>query len=309
MKTLSPVLFIIFNRMNTTKEVFAEIQKAKPPRLYIASDGPRIHKENETAIVNEIRSYVLDNINWDCDVHTLFREQNLSCGQSVKGAIDWFFEAEEYGIVLEDDVKPNGSFFKFCDELLLRYKDDDRVGLISGNNHINFAPHNDSYTFSRFFSTWGWASWRRAWKNMDIDMHWFQTPYKNSIIRNMGYTQQSVLRWEKNINDIVTKKINAWDFQWVFSLSAQNQLCIFPACNLVANIGFGEDATHTFGEAKEEFLQQSELSFPLIHPDYIVPNPEFEILYEKNQTTIAPLWKRMIPIAIKQYIKRLLGRQ
>ena len=143
------VLFVVFNRLDTTKQVFKAIREAKPPRLYIASDGARETKDGEEQIVKNVREYITSHIDWECEVKTLFREKNLSCGPSVKNAIDWFFQHEECGIILEDDTVPNMSFFRYCEELLIKYKDDTRIGMISGNNHINFIPETDSYLFSK----------------------------------------------------------------------------------------------------------------------------------------------------------------
>jgi GR25 family glycosyltransferase involved in LPS biosynthesis len=153
------VLFLIVNRLNTIRQVFAEIKKAKPPRLYIASDGARDDVESETQKVKDVRDFVVDNIDWDCEVKTLFRDGNLGCGLSVKSSIDWFFKQEEMGIILEDDCVPNESFFRFCEELLIKYEADDRVGMISGNNHISYQPNLDSYLFSRYKGCWGWATY------------------------------------------------------------------------------------------------------------------------------------------------------
>lgn len=301
------ILFIVFNRLDTTKQVFKAIKEAKPLRLYIASDGARKTKNGEEQIVKDIREYITSNIDWNCEVKTLFRKENLSCGISVKQAIDWFFDNEKMGIILEDDVLPNSSFFRFSEELLIKYQDDDRIGMISGNNHINFNDFGgDSYVFSKFAYTWGWATWQRAWVNMDLEMNWENTNFKNSIISNMGYTTKSEIHWKNNIEAIKKKKVNAWDYQWFLSLSSQNQLCIFPQYNLVANIGFGDGATHTFGEPKQEYIKQRELSFPLIHPRYVLPLKKFEEIYEKLQIKLPVFWKKIIPQPIKNFIKNFL---
>jgi hypothetical protein len=141
------VLFLVFNRLDVTKQVFQAIRQAKPPRLYIAADGARKNKEGEAAKVIAVRDHVLESIDWDCEVKTLFREENLGCKYAVSGAIDWFFEQEEMGIILEDDCLPSQSFFWFCEELLLRYKGDMRVGHIAGYNHFPGRVTASSYFF------------------------------------------------------------------------------------------------------------------------------------------------------------------
>jgi hypothetical protein len=272
--------------------------------LYIACDGPR--DENETGTIEEVRNYILSSIDWNCEVKTLFREKNLSCGPAVKQAIDWFFEQEEMGIILEDDVVPAQSFFPYCEELLLRYKDDSRIGMISGNNHVGFPPIPDSYIFSKFKWTWGWATWRRAWEKMDFDLLALQSDYRESIIRNMGYNRLCYTYWLNVIESIRQHRVNTWDYQWFISLGTQNQLCIFPCVNLVSNIGFGIDATHCFGETPERFLYRDEIKFPLFHPLYILPNYEFEKIFQSVMLPGFSKLKKIIPRNIKKLIKFIL---
>lgn len=151
------VLFLVFNRPDTTKQVFEAIRKAKPPRLYVAADGPRLNRAGEEEKVKAVREYLMDNIDWSCEVKTLFRQENLGCKYAVSGAITWFFEHEEMGIILEDDCLPSQSFFWFCEELLNRYNNDTRIFLISGFNSINKWKNNSfDYLFSYYGSIWGW---------------------------------------------------------------------------------------------------------------------------------------------------------
>ncbi|MDR1895704.1 MAG: hemolysin hemolytic protein [Prevotellaceae bacterium] len=302
----TPILFLLFNRLDTTKQVFNAIRQIKPTRLYIACDGPRDGREGEKEKIEEIRKYVISNIDWKCNVKTLFREKNLSCGPAVKQAIDWFFEHEEMGIIFEDDTLPEESFFSYCEELLIRYQNDDRIGMISGNNHVGFSLINDSYVFSKFKWTWGWATWRRAWKNMDFNLLCLESNYKDSIITNMGYDKNSYNHWKRNIDAINHQYVNTWDYHWFLSLSAQNQMCIFPRVNLVSNIGFGEDATHCVNDAPERYTRTGKLDFPLCHPQYILPNYEFEKMYQQVMIPKPSGLKRFIPAKIKHLIKILL---
>lgn len=289
----TPILLIAFNRLDTTKQVFNSIRRQKPNHLYISSDGPRTHIPEESNKINELRDYLLKNIDWNCQVKKLFHSENKGCGPAVNEAISWVFSHEEKCIILEDDTLPDDSFYKFCDELLEKYKSDDRIGLISGNNHIGFKPENDSYIFSKFKFTWGWATWRRAWENMDCDMKFLKSS-KDSIVSNMGYKEESAEIWNKKIEDLNHNRVNTWDYQWFLSLSAQNQLTIFPSKNLVANIGFGDNATHTTGMAPDSFTQKHEIKFPLKHPEYIVPNINFEKKYENIMVFTRPLWKKLL---------------
>ena len=160
------VLFLVFNRLDTTKQVFETIRQAKPQRLYIAADGARASRVGEAAQVQAVRDYVTSHVDWECEVKTLFREQNLGCKYAVSSAIAWFFENEEMGIILEDDCLPDPTFFNFCQELLARYRHDQRIGVISGDNfQFGHRRNDDSYYFSKYVHIWGWATWRDRWVN------------------------------------------------------------------------------------------------------------------------------------------------
>ena len=167
----SAVLFVIFNRPETTARVFEAIRSARPPRLYVAADGPRTSRSGEADRCRLVRE-IASRVDWTCELHTLFREANLGCKLGVSGAIDWFFQSETEGIILEDDVVPLASFFGLCDELLETYRDDPKVFAVSGCNLVSsvYRP-NHSYFFSRYCHVWGWATWRRAWEHYDVPMN------------------------------------------------------------------------------------------------------------------------------------------
>jgi|CXWL01.1.fsa_nt_gi hypothetical protein len=302
------VLLVVFTRLATTEKVFNAIRGVRPPRLYIASDGPRENRIGEKEKVCQVREQILSGVDWDCEIKTLFREKNIGCGPGVNNAIDWFFEHEEMGIILEDDTVPDPSFFYFCQELLIRYKDDQRIGMISGNNHVSSFSTNESYIFSKFKWTWGWATWRRSWLNQDINLQVLETSYGKSVISNMGHSRKSIKHWEHNIDCINKRSVSAWDYQWFLSLSAQNQLGIFPSTNLVANIGFGEDATHCSGDAPEKLTQTSPMGFPLRHPQYILPNIDFDTKYEHENVYVGAILNKIVPTPIKSLIKFFLRR-
>lgn len=299
-----PILLIVFNRIDTTKQVLNSIKNIQPSKLYFASDGGRNKQENK--IVNTVRDYVLENINWKCEIKTLFQEINKGCGSNIKASIDWFFCNEEMGIILEDDCLPNESFYFYCEELLNKYKNDKRIGMISGNNHLNYVMSDYSYLFSKFYWTWGWATWKRAWTNMDYDMSWNKTTFKKSILKNMGLGKKSYNYWITNIKKLEQKTVDAWDWQWFLSLGSQNQLSIVPKFNLVSNIGFGEGATHTNIDPKNEYIIKHEINLPLKHPLYILPDINYEIEFEKKLFKYSSLIKKIIPNKIAKYLKRHL---
>lgn len=302
----SPVLMLVFNRPDVTAQVFKAIRAAKPTQLYVACDGPRPDRVGEAVIVEQVREIVTA-VDWDCEIRTLFREENLGCSKAVNGAITWFFENVEAGIILEDDTVPDHSFFPYCEELLVRYADDQRIGMISGNNHLPEYKFTDSYIFSKFKWTWGWATWRRAWLNQDLEVGMMSSPQSSSVLKNMGYKDCSERLWNRNLNKLETKSVNTWDYQWFFALGAQNQLSIIPRYNLVANVGFGtEGATHCAGNASERYLKTHSLECPLKHPQYIVPDYHHEIVYESILVGDGRGFGRYIPTRLRSYIKQFL---
>lgn len=283
----TPVLFLIFNRLDTTKQVFEAIRKAEPPRLYIASDGPRENKEGEKEKVETIRKYVLEHIDWDCEVKTLFRDKNLGCGKAVSQAITWFFENEEMGIILEDDCLPSQSFFWFCEELLERYKDDERIGMISG---FNYGYTNRlikySYYFSKYPMIWGWASWRNRWLNCDFNMN---NLYEVELTKQLLLIFDNKKYKEKmNILKAVKEnKIDTWDYQWSFNLYLNNQLTIIPKNNYIINIGFGYDATHTKRGNCYEKVKNENIKIDFVHPPYLIQDIKlYKFLNKKNNILI-----------------------
>lgn len=251
------VLFLVFNRLDTTKQVFQAIREVKPPRLYIAADGARDTKEGEAQKAQAVRDYITSNIDWECEVKTLFREKNLGCKMAVSGAIDWFFENEEMGIILEDDCLPSQSFFWFCEELLERYKDEMRVGMISGDNFQKGIKRGDAdYYFSIYNHIWGWASWANRWKKYDVEL---DTITDTQFITKLFSNKNTQDYWLKTFQTMKEKKIDTWDYQWTFTLWNQDQLTILPNVNMISNVGFGADATHTTGESEFSKLTAHDL--------------------------------------------------
>ena len=235
------VLFLIFNRPEITQRVFEAIHEARPPRLYIASDGPRLNKGEEAKRVERTRKLVLDNIDWECEVKTLFRKENLGCGKAVSSAITWFFDQEADGIIIEDDCLPNRTFFNFCEELLDCYRDNKRVMHISGDQFISYFDNGASYYFAKIQHCWGWASWADRWEDYDFSLKGFKT--KN--LRNFSENENVQKYWFDILKKMGKKEIDTWDYQWVFAIVLKNGLCINPTKNLISNIGFGSDSTHT----------------------------------------------------------------
>lgn len=302
-----PILLVFFNREDVVMRTFERIREVQPTKLYLASDGPRESRPGERQIVEDLRGRLLKQIDWPCDVRTRFLEENVGCSLGVSTAINWLFENEEVGIILEDDCLPQRSFFPFMAEMLERYKDDQRIGMVDGANYIRKYKIKDSYCFSKYKSTNGWGTWRRSWKNMDLDMTWRGTHYEPSIIKNIGYCAVDGRYWRYRLRAVDCKHVSAWDWQWYFTLSAQNQLSVFPKVSLISNIGFGEGATHTaFNVNQNRYMATQELEFPLQHPRYVVPDFDFDRCFYKNNNTLYNKVNQLIPFKIKRKIKSFL---
>jgi hypothetical protein len=266
------ILFLVFNRPYTTRQVLATIRQARPARLYIAADGPRADRPSEKKLCEEVRR-IATTVDWPCDIQTLFREENLGCRRSVSGALDWFFEQEESGVILEDDCVPDQSLFPFTEELLDRYRDDKRIMNICGTNlNPDVRTPLRSYFFSRYNNSCGWASWSRAWRHYDHDMSLWPSLRNTDWLFSIGNGSELFRRYWTRIFDMChAGKVDSWAWRWKFSCWAQNGLAILPAKNLVTNIGFGDDATHTkSGNGILDNLPLQKMAFPLIHPNYMV---------------------------------------
>ncbi|MDR0733845.1 MAG: hypothetical protein LBF08_07285 [Dysgonamonadaceae bacterium] len=284
----TPILFIIFANPDTTAKVFKRIRQIQPKKLYVAADAPRPNKPGEAQRSAETRA-IISRVDWNCEVKTLFHDRNLGLKIAVTTAISWFFEQEEMGVILEDDCLPDLSFFPFCEELLIRYKDDERIGHISGNNYLQgVIDERFSYDFSSVVHIWGWASWRRVWKNYDVNFTFWET-HKDKR-KMLFYNKMEEIYFSSFIHDTLNNKngINAWSPQYYFGLRLQNQLSVYPGVNMVTNIGIGDvNATHTSKKNKKLCRPALPISFPLKHPKFISRN---EVLDNK---TVFFSWKRL----------------
>jgi len=298
----TPVLFLIFNRPDTTKQVFEKIRQIKPTKLYVAADAARENLPGEIKLCEETRS-IIDQLDWPCELKTLYREKNLGCKIAVSEAITWFFSQEEYGIILEDDCLPDLTFFNFCEELLIKYKNDDRIGHIGGNNFLpGFINSQLSYDFCSFSHIWGWATWRRVWKNFNINFPFWEE-FKNDKKRQFIFNNyREKIYFSSFISDSLNGKnnINAWDTQYLFTLRTQSQLSIYPSMNLVSNIGLNDkEATHTKTKnSKKLYFPTSSILFPLQHPKYIISNIKLDKAIVRNNFFS---YKRTIRYLLKDY--------
>ncbi len=278
----TPVLLLAFNRPDLTARVFDRIREAKPYRLFYAVDGARRELEGESSVCNETRR-IIEKVDWNCEVRTLFREENLGCRVGVRSAVTWFFEHVEEGIILEDDCLPDLSFFPFCEQLLERYRDDKRVMCITGNNFQQGQLRgNASYYFSIYTHIWGWASWRRAWDLYDAEMSALPEA-KTSGLLNGFLRDEATAYWENMFTLTREGKIDTWDYAWLFSCWANHGLTATPQKNLVSNIGFDERATHTTNRGSEfASLASAGIAFPLQSPKRVVREVNADRFVEEN---------------------------
>lgn len=294
----TPILFLIFNRPDTTQRVFNEIRKIQPKRLYVAADGPRKQVMHEFEACKETRG-IIEQVDWDCDVYKLFREENIGLRKSVGGAITWFFKNEPYGIILEDDCLPDLSFFSFCEDLLVKYKDNEQIMHIGGNNFQPVSRGEGSYYYSKISHIWGWASWSRAWKYFDPEMEGFKEFLKSDKIKEIFDDNYSQKRWLSMLKKSYKPSSKSWAYPWSFSIFNQNGICITPNKNLVTNIGFGIGGTHSLNK-KDKFANlQLESITKVVHP------LEVEVCKEADEYTNRNNFKRssFLQLMNKAYLK------
>lgn len=263
---------LIFNRPETTRAVFEAIRQARPRHLLVVADGPRKEQSGEAERCRETRS-VIDGVDWECRVDTNYADQNLGCRRRVNSGIDWIFQQVEEAIILEDDCLPDQSFFRFCQELLERYRDEPRVSQIAGANFQfgrGTSPH--SYYFSRYQHIWGWASWRRAWQLHDPLMSaWPDFRDQGGLRRAFSGKSESAY-WSDVLEKVYQGEIDTWDCQWSFTCWNSGLLSIIPSVNLISNLGFGPGATHTPVPNRYAAMKTEALRFPLRHPTVLEPD-------------------------------------
>lgn len=271
----TPVALLVFNRPETTALVFAAIRQARPAQLLIVADGPRAGRAGEAARCAAVRR-IVGNVDWPCRVMHNYAETNLGCRSRVASGLDWVFQQVEEAIVLEDDCLPDPSFFRFCQELLARYREDRRVGMISGDNfQFGRSFGDESYYFSRYFHVWGWATWRNRWAgSYDVAMTRWPTAKGKQWLKGLLEDEAELAEWARNFDSTWRGRIDTWDYQWVFCNWLEERLCLLPALNLVSNVGFDPQATHTKVAGELANLESKAVGFPLKHPREVVRNAE-----------------------------------
>lgn len=302
-----PVLYIVFNRPDLVQESLRRLQEVKPKKLFIAADGPRSNNPEDDRKCAEVRNFLKENIDWNCQINLLYRDHNLGCGKAVSEAISWFFKNVEYGIILEDDCIPSISFFTFCEDLLKKYKDEKNIFHISGSNWQQGIRRGAAdYYFSNFPAVWGWATWRDRWESYKLDIISKQSL---KVISNLLYSSNRLTSIEKEyyikcFSLCEKKAIDTWDYQWRFLIHLSNGLSITPNKNLITNIGHRMDGTHTrdFTHWRANLMAE-EIKFPLNHPKKV------KVCYKADRYLISKLVEKepniveRIKIKINEFIK------
>ncbi|MCS3697418.1 glycosyltransferase family 2 protein [Salinibacter ruber] len=273
----TPILLLIFNRPDHTAQVLEQIREVKPPLLFVGADGPRPDNPDDAEQCEQARE-VATRVDWDCEVHTLFRDENLGCKKAVSSAITWFFDHIEEGIILEDDCVPDPSFFPYCECLLQEYRGDARVSMVSGQNPLGTWGENESsYHFSNFGGIWGWATWSDMWQMYEIDDEAKGPQFVRKVLGGaLGDKVQSIVR-SRGVERVLSKNLDSWDYKWFYARLLNHTVSAVPSCNLVSNIGFGKEATHTTqanGRGSRQDL--GSLEFPLTHPIGVFPDQEYD---------------------------------
>ncbi len=278
----TPVVFIVFNRPDATRRVFERIRVARPKQLFVIADGPRSEREGETALCDEVRE-IVSKVDWPCEVFTNYSDENMGCRARVISGLNWVFSHIEEAIILEDDCLPDPTFFVFCNELLERYRCDERIMHIGANaSRYDGSLPLYSYYFSRYPHIWGWATWKRAWDHYDENMTAWPEIRDSGLLDRM-FCDSRARKYRFKIFDMAHQgKIDAWSPAWVLACWLHSGLAILPKVTLVANIGFGEGATHTAGENRTTAKKAISLDLPLDHPPYILRDTKADHLTEMN---------------------------
>jgi hypothetical protein len=290
-----PVVFIIFNRYDLTQKVFKEIAAARPSRLFVIADGPRQHIAEEEEQCLAVRS-IVNQVNWPCEVIKNFSDINLGCKQRISSGLDWVFNQVEEAIILEDDCLPHPTFFRFCEELLNRYCNDERIFAISGNNfQFGRCRTQDSYYFSRYHHCWGWATWKRAWQFYDVEMKLWPHIRDSGWLYDILGSPSAVRYWSYKFQAVYDHKIDTWDFPFTFACWLQNGLNILPNVNLISNIGFDDDGTHNrYSKNPYANIPTEALSFPLRHPPFVIRDRKADSFTQANQFGLLARGQRKI---------------
>jgi hypothetical protein len=302
---ISPVIFIVFNRPDPTRTVFDAISRQRPGRLLIIADGPRLSRAGEAETCQKVRD-IVTRVDWPCEVSTNFAPTNLGCRKRVISGLNWAFSLVEEAIILEDDCLPDPSFFPFCDELLDRYRDDRRVSMIAGTNFVwRATPPTPSYFFSQMTHIWGWATWRRAWSLYDEHLSEWPAIRASGLLQQVFRERRVIRHWTRIFDQMhAGTGPDTWDYQWTYTNLVHHFLIVVPRTNLITNIGYGADATHTTGTDADKVLPSAPIETPLVHPSAIIPMRSLDQL---DQRLAFPTLPDRLRMKVRSLRNRVLG--
>lgn len=264
-KEKTPVIFIIYNRPDLTQKVLESISEYQPDKLYVVADGPKNTADNELCQYTRV---LINNITWDCKIFKNYAESNMGCGLRVSSGLTWAFESCDRAIILEDDCVPSPTFFPYCEELLEIYKTNDRIGMISGDSLVDASDIDSSYYFSNFPHIWGWATWKRVWQNFDLKIKNWPVLKDTKLVLDKVGSNYYAKKWINIFDRVYQREIDTWGYPLVLMFWENNYLSIVPKVNLVSNIGFNVNATHTKDPRdKNSNLDVHNMAFPLSHPE------------------------------------------
>ncbi len=297
------VVLIIFNRPGTTSRVFEAIREARPPQLFIVADGPRTGSVDDPRDCAAARA-IVEQVDWPCDVVHDYSGTNLGCRRRVASGLTRVFETVNQAIILEDDCVPHAAFFRYCEELLERWQDDDRIWSISGDNFQSGRRRTPySYYFSRYIHVWGWATWRRAWRQYDDAMSLWPQVRDGGWLDDVLTSSALVAYWRARFEATYVETVDTWDYRWLLTCWLQHGLTILPQINLVANIGHGWQASHTTAISPWANLPTQPMPFPLDHPTHMIPDARADAYTESIMFT-RPSWGARVRHQLGDLVRR-----
>lgn len=300
-----PVSFHIFNRPEITKKTFDVIRVIKPKYLFVTADGPRENIPEEAEQCKFTRKIIENGVDWDCKLYTNYSQHNRGSYKCTSEGISWVFNHVEEAIILEDDCLPSLSFFRFCRELLDYYRNDSRIAMISGNNFMsNMKKYKYSYYFTRYPHIWGWATWKRTWDDVNLEMEGWEEFLNSGGLKTVFSNNSEIYYWRNIFQNMYDNVLSQhWDYKFTLSIFMNNAFTILPRTNLVSNIGAGANATNCKVEGLFHNLPVNEIQFPLLHPKKIYR------LHWADYETERTIFSRHRPpllVSFKKKIKTLL---
>ncbi len=307
MSLQTPILFCIFNRPDLTARVFREIAQQRPQQLLIACDGPRSTHPGDQRLVEQARA-ICEQIDWPCEVSRFYHAENRGCRKQMAEAITWGFQRCERLIILEDDCLPEPTFFTFCESLLERFAEDRRVMSISGNTFQEAPRTNASYYFSKYAHIWGWASWRRAWEHYDLEMTCWPDLRPTGLVNQYSCDEHEQRYWTDIFDRQNAGEIDTWDYSWAYACWKNAGLTVLPEQNLVSNIGFRTDATHTTDKDHHLGERPTAAITSLKHPEIIADHKAADAFTWQN-IFCPPAWREDFYSGKRRGFKAIYQRQ